>query len=61
MSQTSQQSANPVLTIRFGKGKYDANILNIVLGILNPENYGEAELALDDEQLKSGKQIQVII
>ena len=52
MSQTSQQSANPVLTIRFGKGKYDANILNIVLGILNPENYGEAELALDDEQLK---------
>ena len=52
MSQTSQQSATPVLTIRFGKAKYDANILNIVLGILNPENYGEAELALDDEQLK---------
>ena len=52
MSQTSQQSATPVLTIRYGKAKYDANILNIVLGILNPENYGEAELALDDEQLK---------
>ena len=52
MSQISQQSSNPALTVRYGGSKYDVNILNILLGILNPENYGEAELALDDEQLK---------
>lgn len=42
MSQISQQSSNPALTVRYGGSKYDVNILNILLGILNPENYGEA-------------------
>ena len=55
MSQTSQQSANPVLTVRYGTAKYNANFLNAILGVLHPENYGEADIALDDEQLQKWK------
>ena len=52
MSQNSQQDDNPVLTVRNETSYYDENIVNALIGILNPENYGEAKLALSEESIK---------
>ncbi len=54
MSQYSQQDDNPQLTVRYlTSSTYDSNIMNIMIGILNPENYGEADLVLSEESLKT--------
>ena len=54
MSQYSQKDTEPYLYIRFATASpYNINALNIVIGILNPENYGKAELALSDESIKT--------
>ena len=55
MSQTSKQDEEPSLLIR-GTNVYDTNILNIVLGILSPENYGKAEMALSEDSINQLKE-----
>ncbi len=53
MSQQSKMEENPKLNIRYIiRTSYDANVMNILIGILNPENYGEADLVLSEESLK---------
>ena len=61
MSQTSQQDASPMLTLRWSKeSTYDKNIMNAVIGILNIENYGEADLVLSEESLEKWKNSMVV-
>ena len=53
MSQDSKEDENPELCIRYVmETSYNTNTLNILIGILNPENYGEADLVLSEENLK---------
>ena len=60
MSQTSQQDASPMLTLRYSKeSTYDKNIMNAVIGVLNIENYGEADLVLSEESLEKWKNSMV--
>ena len=53
MSEYSQQDETPYVYIRYPLvDPYDSNEMNIVIGVLNPENYGEADLVLSEESLK---------
>ena len=53
MSYNSKNDDAPKLYIRYIMNSYyDSNIMNILIGILNPENYGEADLVLSEENLK---------
>ena len=62
MSQTSRQDVNPTLIIRYSNiCSFDANLMNIILGVLNPENYGEAGEALSQESLEEWENSTVSI
>ena len=53
MSQTSHQDETAYLIVRFSNvTTYDYIQMNSIIGILNPENYGEADLVLSQESLK---------
>ena len=58
MSEYSKQDAKPYMYIRSPLSDfYDENVMNIVIGVLNPENYGEADSVLSQasiEQWKNG-------
>ena len=58
MSEYSKQDEKPYLYIRSPLADfYDENVMNIVIGVLNPENYGEADSVLSQasiEQWKNG-------
>ena len=53
MSQTSQSDSNPNILIRYSSTTdFNADIMNTIIGVLNPENYGLADLVLSEENLK---------
>lgn len=51
MSQYSRQEGKQCIGVRYPFQKYEASRLNVLLGILNPENYGEADLVYSEESL----------
>ncbi|MGN1012680.1 MAG: MucBP domain-containing protein, partial [Clostridia bacterium] len=52
MSQSSQQQDNPTIIIRYpGASTYNANMMNLIIGVLNLENYGEADSVLSQANL----------
>ena len=52
MSQTSQQDATPYLIVRYpGESSYDADMMNLIIGLLNPENYGQAASVLSQTDI----------
>ena len=51
MSQYSRQEGKQCIGVRFPFQKYEASRLNVLIGILNPENYGEADLVYSEESL----------
>ena len=52
MSQTSQQDATPYLIVRYpGESSYDADMMNLIIGMLNPENYGQAASVLSQTDI----------
>ena len=52
MSQTSQQDETAYLIVRYSNvTTYNPTSMNSIIGILNPENYGEADLVLSEESL----------
>lgn len=52
MSQTSKQHANPDMIIRFSNvHKYNSTIMNTVIGVLHPQNYGQADLVLSQDSI----------
>ena len=52
MSQYSQQDSDPKIIIRYANNStYDSDVMNAIIGILNPENYGEADNTLSEESL----------
>ena len=53
MSQTSQTDSNPTILIRYSSTTdYSVDVMNTIIGVLNPENYGQADLVLSEENLK---------
>ena len=62
MSQSSKQQSNPNIIIRWPSYAYKSTWMNVIIGVLNPENYGEADLVLSEESLKKweeGKEVNV--
>ena len=52
MSQSSQQDTSPKMIIRYcGSSTFDENLMNILIGVLNPKNYGEANSLLSQASL----------
>ena len=51
MSQYSRQEGKQCIGVRYPFQKYEASRLNVLIGILNPENYGEADLVYSEESL----------
>lgn len=51
MSQYSRQEGKQCIGVRCPFQKYEASRLNVLIGILNPENYGEADLVYSEESL----------
>ena len=52
MAQTSKQDENPTLIVRYSTtASYNTTLMNGIIGIFNPENYGQADLALSQESL----------
>ena len=52
MSQTSKQQDSPTILIRYSNvASYNSGLMNIIIGILNPENYGEADSVLSEGSL----------
>ena len=51
MSKYSRQEGKQCIGVRYPFQKYEASRLNVLIGILNPENYGEADLVYSEESL----------
>ena len=52
MSQSSQQDTSPKMIIRYcGSSTFDENLMNILIGVLNPKNYGKANSLLSQASL----------
>lgn len=52
MSQTSKQQTNPDMIIRFSNvHKYNQTIMNMVIGVLHPQNFGQADMVLSEESI----------
>ena len=51
MSRYSRQEGKQCIGVRNPFQKYEASRLNVLIGILNPENYGEADLVYSEESL----------
>ena len=51
MSKYSRQEGKQCIGVRSPFQKYEASRLNVLIGILNPENYGEADLVYSEESL----------
>lgn len=52
MSQTSKQQENPDMIIRFSNvHKYNSTIMNTVIGVLHPQNFGQADLVLSQDSM----------
>ena len=51
MSQYSRQEGKQCIGVRYPFQKYEASRLNVLIGLLNPENYGEADLVYSEESL----------